>query len=268
MHSRAFVFVLAGLAALVVLTSRPVLGQLVKVAQPTPLPTPTSTPAPPTATPTTDPFGDVPLATPLGGGAMAVARLPAASLGQLPPTFTPTPDNSGRGFLPLEAADDLPIPAPPTPSGSPPERIVIPRLQLDAPVEPVGMVASREVPGAVEWGVPGYKAAGWLDTSAPFGVPGNTVLAGHHNIQGEVFRDLWTLEAGSEIVLHAGQQSRRYLVERVLILPEKGQPLEKRLENARYIQPADDERLTLVSCWPYENNTHRVVVVAFPEEER
>jgi len=37
-----------------------------------------------------------------------------------------------------------------------------------------------------------------------------------------------------------------------------------RQENARWIAPTDDERLTLVTCWPYTNNTHRVVVVAKP----
>jgi sortase A len=106
-----------------------------------------------------------------------------------------------------------------------------------------------------------------LNTSAPFGLPGNTVLDGHHNVKGEVFRDLWTLQAGDEITLYAGAQARPYRVRQVLILPEKGQPLEVRLANARYIQPSEDERLTLVTCWPYENNTHRTVVVALPQED-
>jgi sortase A len=50
-----------------------------------------------------------------------------------------------------------------------------------------------------------------------------------------------------------------------MILPERDQPIEVRLANARYIQPTDDERLTLITCWPYESNTHRVVVIAFPK---
>jgi sortase A len=138
-------------------------------------------------------------------------------------------------------------------------------LGLDAPVEAVGMVSSDAAPGVFEWDVPGYRAAGWLNTSAPLGEPGNTVLDGHHNIQGEVFRDLWTLEAGDEVILSAGEQTRRYRVSEVLILPEKGQPIEVRLHNAGYIQPTADERLTLITCWPYNNNTHRTVVIALPE---
>jgi sortase A len=156
------------------------------------------------------------------------------------------------------------IPIPPTPAGPPPDRIAIARLGLDAPVEPVGMAPSDVAPGVVEWEVPDHRAAGWLNTSAPFGLPGNTVLDGHHNIKGEVFRDLWTLQAGDEIVLYAGGRARCYAVGQVLILPEKGQPLEVRLANAQYLLPTEDERLTLITCWPYENNTHRTVVIAFP----
>ncbi len=160
------------------------------------------------------------------------------------------------------------IPTPPTPAGPPPDRLTIPRLGLDAPIEPVGMTPSSVAPGVVEWEAPDHRAAGWLNTSAPFGRPGNTVLDGHHNVKGEVFRDLWTLQAGDEITLHAGAQARRYVVRQVLILPEKGQPIEARLANARYLQPTADERLTLITCWPYENNTHRTVVIAFPEEKQ
>jgi sortase A len=127
------------------------------------------------------------------------------------------------------------------------------------------MAPSALASGVFEWGVPDHRAAGWLNSSAPFGTPGNTVLDGHHNIKGEAFRDLWTLQKGDEIILSAGGQSRAYTVSEVLILPEKNQPLEVRLANAEYIQPTNDERLTMITCWPYESNTHRVVVVAFPE---
>ena len=124
--------------------------------------------------------------------------------------------------------------------------------------------SSRLVWSLFEWGVPDHRAGGWLNTSAPFALPGNTVLDGHHNIKGEVFRDLWTLQPGDEINLSAGERTRHYVVDEVLILPERNQPLSVRLANVRYIQPTEDERLTLVTCWPYEDNTHRTVVLAFP----
>jgi LPXTG-site transpeptidase (sortase) family protein len=30
--------------------------------------------------------------------------------------------------------------------------------------------------------------------------------------------------------------------------------------------PSTDERLTLITCWPYETNTHRLIIVALPEK--
>jgi sortase (surface protein transpeptidase) len=74
------------------------------------------------------------------------------------------------------------------------------------------MVPAKDLPGLVEWRVPDHRAAGWLNTSAAWGQAGNTVLAGHHNIRGEVFRDLWTLQPGDEIDLFAGEQMRHYEV--------------------------------------------------------
>jgi sortase A len=105
-----------------------------------------------------------------------------------------------------------------------------------------------------------------LKTSARAGERGNTVLDGHHNIAGEVFRDLVDLKEGDAIQLWAGDQAHDYVVSLLKILPEKGQPTSVRLENAKWIQPTADERLTLVTCWPYTNNTHRLVVVAVPAD--
>jgi sortase A len=179
---------------------------------------------------------------------------------------TVLPDSVAAATQPLTPAQSIDIPPAPTPSGARPDRLLIPRLNLDVPVEEVGLVASDVAPDVSAWGVPAYRAAGWLNTSAPLGQPGNTVLDGHHNVLGEVFRDLWTLQAGDEITLMGAGQTRQYRVSEVLILPERDQPLAVRLANARYIQPTGDERLTLVTCWPYEDNSHRTVVVAFPGE--
>jgi sortase (surface protein transpeptidase) len=47
-----------------------------------------------------------------------------------------------------------------------------------------------------------------------------------------------------------------------MILPERFQEIDLRMSNAQWILPSEDHRLTLISCWPYESNTHRVIVVA------
>jgi hypothetical protein len=48
-----------------------------------------------------------------------------------------------------------------------------------------------------------------------------------------------------------------------MILPERFEPLETRLENAQWILPSDDERITVVTCWPHDSTPHRVGGVAF-----
>jgi len=121
-----------------------------------------------------------------------------------------------------------------------------------------------EGPTQAAWEVPPLYAAGWHTTSAPLGAPGNTVLNGHNTTHGEVFRDLYTLKIGNSIVAYAGNVPYTYTVTAILILPEAGQPLEVRIENARYILPTDDERLTLVTCHPYGSLRYRLIVIAHP----
>lgn len=271
MHSRVFLFLLIGLSSLAALTTPALLKPLLQT-EVTPTTATVTATSSSTPTATLDPLGHVPTVTPMGANTVAYQHpLPPPALGALPPTFTPEPafTSSPNDFpvpsLTLSATVQIDIPTAPTPSGPPPDRLYIPRLNRDLPVEPVGLVPSKTAPGVFEWGVPDHQAAGWLNTSAAFGLSGNTVLDGHHNIKGEAFRDLWTLQPGDELSLFAGAQVEPYLVTEVLILPERDQPLEARLANAQYIQPTADERLTLITCWPYESNTHRVVVIAFPK---
>ncbi len=205
---------------------------------------------------------------------------PPATFGEsqplLRPTVTPLP---GAGQVTLSATPEI---LPETPllapgqslppsitaqpvitdsSSRPPTRIVIPAINLDAPIEPVGW---SQVNGVSTWDIPNHFAAGWMKTSAPLGRPGNTVLDGHHNIAGEVFRHLVDLKAGDLIEVYSDDQMVVYEVTALHILPDRDQPLEVRRRNAQWIQPTVDERLTLVTCWPYTNNTHRLVVVAQP----
>ncbi len=90
------------------------------------------------------------------------------------------------------------------------------------------------------------------------------MINGHHNLNGRVFKDLVNLSAGDTIQLFSGDQVFEYEVVSMQILEELNQPLEVQVENGRWILPTEDERLTLVTCWPYVTNTHRVVVVAEP----
>jgi LPXTG-site transpeptidase (sortase) family protein len=180
-------------------------------------------------------------------------RLPAyvSERAALPPT-------------PLPTATPSPTPTPPP---DPPTRIVAPAIKLDAKVVPTGYrLVKKGGRLFTEWLVP-KNAAGWHKTSAPAGQPGNTVISGHHNIDGKVFRYVVNLKPGDKITLYAGSKSYTYVVVERYILKEAGMPLSVREKNAQWIAPTNDTRLTLVTCWPYywPGNSHRVVVVARPD---
>jgi sortase A len=147
----------------------------------------------------------------------------------------------------------------------PPERIVAPSIGLNAPVVPVGWQEVRQKAGgtATMWIVPD-DAAGWHANSAMPGNGGNVVLSGHHNMGGEVFRYLVDLKQGDPVVLYADGREYNYVVSDRFVLPERGMPEEQRRQNAQWIMPTTVERLTLVTCWPYTDNSHRVIVLANP----
>lgn len=144
-------------------------------------------------------------------------------------------------------------------------RLVIEAIGVDAPIQPVGLVALEEAGRQYsQWQVPNDYAVGWHRTSAGLGRPGNTVLNGHNNVHGAVFRDLGELDYGAEIVLYHDQQAHRYQVAHRELLEDNHQPLSVRLDNAKWMLPTADERVTLISCWPYIGTTHRLVVIATP----
>jgi sortase A len=192
----------------------------------------------------------------------ATATPGASPTAEATATGTPTP-------WPTPSPTMTPTPTPtPDPASLVPTRLLIPAIGLDAPVVEIGW-DTQDVNGAQVsvWNVPEYFAAGWHKTSAPPGQVGNTVLNGHHNIHGEVFRDLINLEAGDQIFLYVGETVYTYSVTELHLLEEKGRPVEERMQNAQWVAETNEERLTLVTCWPYTNNTHRLIIVALPTSE-
>jgi LPXTG-site transpeptidase (sortase) family protein len=146
-----------------------------------------------------------------------------------------------------------------------PVRLTIESINLDTPIVPSAIdfkkIAGKEY---MQWIVPDEFAAGWHTTSALLGEPGNTVLNGHNNTNGEVFKSLDEVEVGDIITIESHASRFSYLITNKMILPEKYEDIDTRMSNAQWILPSVDERLTLISCWPFESNTHRVVIVARP----
>ena len=146
-----------------------------------------------------------------------------------------------------------------------PDRILIQSIGVDRPVVPIGWT-TEVVDNATLRSVwrTADDAAGWHETSAPLGGVGNTVVSGHNNIAGAVFRSLHELAVGDTVTLRAGAAEIRYAVERTFIVQEDGATDDERRANNRWIEPTDDERLTLVTCYPPWGNTHRLIVIARP----
>ena len=200
-----------------------------------------------------------------------LAQVPPA-----PPTAIPTPtpyptQTPYPTYTPYPTAVPTATPLRP-PAKQPPTRIVIPSIGVDAPIKEVGwsMIQKSDGTFASVWDTADY-AVGYHKSSALPGNLGNCVLSGHNNIKGEVFRDLSEVKEGDMIYLYTPEYEYQYRVEHAFIVQEKGVSEEQRRKNAQWIAPTSDERLTLVSCWPYWSNTHRVIVVAkpvIPEELR
>ncbi len=175
---------------------------------------------------------------------------------EMAPTLEPSTANLNPGIPQPEAAPD---------QVWLPEQISIPAVGLKAPITQA-VYKDIDYQGTTykQWVAPDHYAVGWHNTSATLGLPGNTVLNGHHNVLGEVFKNLHLVERGDLIFIHSGEQTFTYIVGQVMVLEERFQPLDVRLDNASWILPSDDDRLTLITCWPYQSNTHRVIVVAVP----
>jgi sortase A len=211
----------------------------------------------------------IPVVIPTGDGA-AVPAFEQPTAAPEPPT--PTPESTRVIPLPVLRPSPTPTPTvpgqpplPPVPTGNTiPTRLVIQSVGIDSEIVPVGWTVVEQGGRQYSiWQVADF-VVGWHQTTSVLGQPGNTVMAGHHNVKGEVFRDLVNVEVGDNVIVYAGDQKFEYVVDLKTIVPEKGEPLEVRQRNAQWIAPTDDERLTFVTCWPYSNNTHRVIVVAKP----
>ena len=196
--------------------------------------------------------------TPTPGPTRPVTPPPAPTATVGLPTATPAATPSG-----LVARPALPTPPPPPPGSEPPTRILIPSIGVDSEVVEVGFNLVDEN-GALtrEWVTADYGAGHHTGSANPGG-QGNVVISGHNNIYGRVFRLLERVKPDDEVILETATGRRyRYVVQEQVIVPEAGVSQAKHLENAAYMAQTEDSRLTLISCWPYWTNTHRVIVVA------
>jgi sortase A len=143
----------------------------------------------------------------------------------------------------------------------PPTRLVIPKIKLDSKIVEVGLttVVINGVRQAT-WQVADY-AVGHHEGSGVPGRPGNIVLSGHVDIRGEVFRDLDKLSIGDTFTLYSDAGQFQYMVTDIKLVREVGVPREVQLANAAFMNPTVDETVTMITCWPYGIDTHRLIVI-------
>jgi sortase A len=178
---------------------------------------------------------------------------------QLPvPTATPmiqvvllpgghTPPDSPGGPAPEEVPAHLrdlvgqitPLPVP-TPGPEQAVRVQIPSIGVDAPV----------VEGD-DWEALKQGAGHHIGSADP-GERGNCVISAHNDIFGQIFRDLPDLDLGDEVFVHTASQVYRYTINQKRIID----PTE-----VRVMYPTSSPVLTLISCYPYGIDTHRIIVI-------
>jgi len=128
----------------------------------------------------------------------------------------------------------------PTPGPTAPLRIRVPALSVDAPiVQGDGWEQLK-------------KGVGQHIGSANPGSTGNVVLSAHNDIFGEIFRHLDQLEVGDEITIETQTRTYTYVVNTTRIV----EPTE-----VSVLEQTREALVTLISCYPYLDNSQRIVVI-------
>src|SRR5439155_9379631 len=94
---------------------------------------------------------------------------------------------------------------------------------------------------------------------------GNVVLSGHVDYKGQVFKDLHNVNKGDEVTVFTAEKGQYiYVVTDMVLVKEEGVSDEQKRENARYMDATPDQTLTMITCWPYGVDDHRLIVIAKP----
>ncbi len=152
------------------------------------------------------------------------------------------------------------VAAAPLPQPGIPTELVVPGLQIDAPIMPAGLTASGEMQAPA-------TASGltWYEGGPRPGLSGNAVLAGHLELGGAigVFWRLHELKVGDEVQVVDNQRIRRYFMVRSLedFAPDHA-PL------GRIFGAASTSHLNLVTCdgvWQPSQNQFSQWLVVFTD---
>jgi sortase A len=149
------------------------------------------------------------------------------------------------------------------PAGDDGETAVPPAAEPAPPADPAGTVAVLEV-DKINLRLPVLRgtstanlrvAAGLLEDTAEIGAPGNTVLTAHRShTRGRLFNRLDELAAGDVVTVTTREKTYRYTVTGSLIVEPDDMSVT--------VGGEEEYRLTLITCHPVYDPTHRLVVQA------
>jgi sortase (surface protein transpeptidase) len=177
------------------------------------------------------------------------------------PTDTPTARPSATAGQPTSTSTVSPTatPVPTLPARVEP-RLIIPAINVDAVVVPVGLDANGAMAAPEDW-----FEIGWFRYGPRPGFAGSAALAGHLDTNTgapATFWDLNKLVPGQEVVYQAEDTSRlTFVVDQVATYPWDDVPLD------RVFARSGAPRLALITCggqWSREhrNYSHRTIVYA------
>ncbi len=197
-------------------------------------------------------------------GSMTLSSINQASLAAfLQPTLTPPPLINALVLPEGHTPPNSPNGAQPNNAEIPPHLrpLVQSLVNLPTPI-PTSHQAVRIQIAAISVDAPVVQGDGWeqlkkgvaqhIGTPNP-GENGNIVLSGHNDVFGEVFRDLDRLMPGDTVILFSSQRQYTYVITGTQIV----EPTQVEVMN-----PTSNPTLTLISCYPYLIDTHRIVVSA------
>ncbi len=125
-------------------------------------------------------------------------------------------------------------------------RLIIPKLNVDHTiVQGIDWEALRQGVGQLPNG------------TTPADDAGNLVLAAHNDIYSEIFRDLDQLEPGDQFQVQTRNQIYTYTIKGSEVVDP---------DAVHVMDPTDEATATLISCYPYQVNTQRIVVFAELEQ--
>ena len=129
----------------------------------------------------------------------------------------------------------------PTPSPQQPTRIVIPAIGVDAVVVRGDSWEDLK------------KGAGHHVGSVNPGERGNMIISAHNDVFGEIFRRLEDLELGDKVAIYTRSQSFEYQIKAKRVVEPS---------DVTVMGPASRPVLTLITCYPYLIDTHRLIAIA------